>query len=162
MFNLLPEFFKRHSHPKKESLKKGLTLIEIIVVITIITILVLLAVPNIVRSRIDSNEFAAIANMRSLFNAVQMYYTDNKSYPSTLVDLLSASGPGYISKQMATTGRKSGYNFTYTSSDRNSFYINADPETVGKTGTRHFYIDQSGVLKQNPTTQAIENDTAVQ
>ncbi|MFA5270989.1 MAG: prepilin-type N-terminal cleavage/methylation domain-containing protein [Candidatus Omnitrophota bacterium] len=163
MFNPLQQLFKRHSYPKKESLKKGLTLIEIIVVITIITILVLLSVPNIVRSRMDSNEFAALANMRSLFNAVQMYFTDNKSYPTTMVELLeSSSGPGYISKKLATTGKKSGYIFIYTSNDMNSFYFNADPEAVGKTGRRHFYIDQSGVLRENPTTQATENDTAVQ
>ncbi|MFA6281131.1 MAG: prepilin-type N-terminal cleavage/methylation domain-containing protein [Candidatus Omnitrophota bacterium] len=148
---------------KNKRIKNGLTLIEIIVVITIITILVLLAVPNIVRSRIDSNEFAAMANLRSLFNAMQMYFTDNKTYPEAMTQLLeSSAGPGYISKKMATTGKKSGYIFTYTSADSNSFYINADPEFIGKTGKRHFYIDQSGVLRQNPTTQALENDTIVQ
>jgi hypothetical protein len=94
---------------------------------------------------------------------MQMYFTDNKSYPSTMTELLeSSSGPGYISKKMATTGKKSGYIFTYKFSDTNSFYINADPESVGKTGKRHFYIDQSGALKENPTMQANENDTAVQ
>jgi prepilin-type N-terminal cleavage/methylation domain-containing protein len=143
--------------------RSGLTLIEIIVVITIITILILLAVPNVIRSRMDSNEFAAIANLRSLFNAAQMYFTDNKSYPSSMADFIaSTSGPGYISKQLATTGKKSGYVFIYASSDKNSFYINANPEAVGKTGKRYFYIDQSGVLRENPTTQATENDTAVQ
>lgn len=169
LFSPFQQFFKNNHHNKinafveEAHFKKGMTLIEIIVVITIITILVLLAVPNIVRSRIDSNEFAAIANTRSLFNAVQMYFTDNKSYPETLTELLeSSAGPGYISKKMATTGKKSGYIFTYTSFDKNSFYINGDPEFVGKTGKRHFYVDQSGVVRENPNLQATENDTAVQ
>ena len=170
LFNPLQGVFKKPSNSSKKNVagkqtypKKGLTLIEIIIVITIITILILLAVPNMIRTRIDSNEFAALANMRSLFNAVQMYFTDNKTYPADLTELLeSAAGPGYISKKMATTGKKSGYIFTYNSLDKNSFYINADPEAVGRTGKRHFYIDQSGVLRENPTTQAIENDTAVQ
>ncbi len=100
---------------KNIHVKNGLTLIEIIVVITIITILILLAVPNVIRSRIDSNEFAAIANMRTLFNAAQMYYTDNKTYPSALTDMLaSSSSPGYIGKKLAETGEKSGYIFPTT------------------------------------------------
>ncbi len=149
---------------RQQPASRGFTLVEIIVVIIIITILVLLTVPNIVRSRIDSNEFAAIANMRSFFNAVQMYYSNNQSgYPESLEDLRSSgsSGPSYISDKLAS-GAKSGYLFVYSFVDKNTFYINANPEYPGKTGRRYFYIDQSGLLRENSTGQASENDPIVQ
>lgn len=148
---------------RKRFCNPAFTLVEIIVVVIIITILVLLTVPNIVRSRIDSNEFAAIANMRSFFNAVQMYYSNNQSgYPEVLDDLRSSgSEPSYISEKLAS-GSKSGYTFTYSYVDKNTFYINADPEYPGKTGRRYFYIDQSGLLRENSGGQAGENDPIVQ
>jgi type II secretory pathway pseudopilin PulG len=140
---------------------KSFTLVEILVVVAIITIIILLAVPNILRSRIDSNEFAALANLRSLFNALQMYYANNQSgYPQELSALVSSdSGPSYISQKLAE-GSKSGYLFEYTYVDKNTFYINANPES-SKTGRRYFYIDETGIIKEDSEGQADENDPPV-
>jgi hypothetical protein len=110
----------------------------------------------------DSNEFAAIANMRSLFNAIQMFYSNNQNgYPAVLADLNPQDGPSYISKQLAS-GSKSGYVFKYSYVDKNTFYLNADPESPGKTGKRYFYIDQSGILRESSTGEAGANDSIVQ
>jgi hypothetical protein len=35
-----------------------------------------------------------------------------------------------------------------------TYTINADPISRGTTGTNSYYVDQSGVIRQNSTTQA--------
>ena len=125
----------------------GFTLVEIMVVVGIIVVLATLAIPNVMRARINSNEAAAVANLRSLYNVLQLYYMSNDNeYPSVLSSLIPpSSNPGYIDPELAN-GSKLGYLYSYNYIDEDSFYINANPRSPGKTGKRYFYIDEIGVV----------------
>ncbi len=63
---------------------------------------------------------------------------------------------------------KSGYNFTYGPGAANAagvistYTLNADPIVPGQTGQRHFYTDQSGVIRYNQTAAAAATDPALQ
>lgn len=61
----------------------GFTLIEIMVVIVIIGILASLVVPRIMDEPDKARVTKAIADIRALENALNMYRLDNYSYPST-------------------------------------------------------------------------------
>ena len=77
---------------------RALTLIEIMVVIGIIAILATLVIPNILRSRINSNEVAAVSNLNTLGKAVQQYYmTNGYKYPHSLADLTLPNKISHIS-----------------------------------------------------------------
>jgi len=63
------------------------------------------------------------------------------------------------------SGIKSGYTFTYLptgSGGTNSTYtLNADPIVVGSSGQRHFYTDETNVIRTNYTVAASPSDPAI-
>ncbi|MBP7087736.1 MAG: prepilin-type N-terminal cleavage/methylation domain-containing protein [Candidatus Omnitrophica bacterium] len=132
---------------------KGFTFVEIMIVIAIIMIVSSIAVSSMLRGKVTSNEGLAIVNLRNLYTALQIYYNDhNKIFPQQLSQLSS-----YISPALAT-GSKSGYLFVYTYVNEDMFYINANPRTPGRTGTRYFYIDETGIIRSNSQGVASEDD----
>jgi hypothetical protein len=62
------------------------------------------------------------------------------------------------------TSIKNGYQFTYSpgvsvNGQVLSFTINADPVSRGTTGLNSYFVDQTGVVRQNSTTQASAADS---
>mgnify|MGYP003699977431 CR=1 FL=1 len=74
--------------------ERGFTLIELIVVIAILGILAAIAVPRVTTSLSNAKTNADEANIKILQNAVERYYVEKGTYPSTLDDLV----PDYIDK----------------------------------------------------------------
>ena len=141
----------------------GFTLVEIMIVVAIIATLATLSISSILRSRHNANEVAAVAACRTIVTAAQNYYSNSypHEYPSTLLDLGSpASTPPYID-DVLSSGTKQGYTFTYALIDAESFTLNADPTVSGRTGTRHFFADEMGVVKANTVQSAGSGDPAV-
>lgn len=145
--------------------RKGFTLIEIMIVVGIIVILVTIAIPLMLRSRINANEAAALANIRTIYNSCQSYYSNilPHSYPpSGLNDLISpASTPAYIDSVLAS-GTKQGYQYSYQFINEEQFKLYANPAYTNRTGVRHFFVDETGVVRQDSQNQADENDPAVE
>lgn len=63
--------------------QRGFTLIEIMVVVVIIGILIGLVAPNIVGNVDEARVTAARADISTLVDALERYYMDNSTYPST-------------------------------------------------------------------------------
>ena len=65
------------------------------------------------------------------------------------------------------SGAKSGYLFSYAAGQRDSrgnvasYKIYADPVTAGTTGNRHFFTDQSGVIRVESDRPANEHSPPV-
>ena len=138
---------------KKRIFVKGFTFVEIMIVITVIMIIAAMTIPSMLRGKVTSNEATAIVNLRNLYTALQIYYNDNNQiFPQQLSQLSS-----YISPALAS-GSKSGYLFTYNSVNEDMFDINANPRTPGRTGTRYFYLDETGVIRVNTEGAASEDD----
>jgi len=146
---------------KTNDMKRGFTIVEIMVVVGIIMILVVIAAPGIMRSRIVGNEAAAVANLRTLNNACQMYHINIEAYPDSLQDMAEPqANPPYLDPVLAT-GRKQGYEFIYSLLDADRFTVNANPTTSGLLKGRYFFMNETGVIRSNPTQPAGPDDEIV-
>ncbi len=122
---------------------KGFTLIELMIVVAIIAIIAAIAIPNLLRSRMQSNESAAIGNLRTIVGAEVAYHAANYQYTATFDDLTSAT-PSFLDGDWA--GVKQGYNFTLGGTAQD-FNANADPSEQGVTGNKGFFTNASGVIR---------------
>jgi len=158
----------------KNGKSKGFSLIELLVVVAVILIIAAIAIPNFIRSRMRANEAAAVANSRDISTAEVVYSTAyGIGYSPDLPSLggtaaVPNSGSAGLIDSVLGAGTKSGYTYTYTvlgtdpSGNVVAYSLTADPIVPGSSGERHFYTDQSAIIRQNTTAQAGPNDPALQ
>lgn len=141
--------------------KQGFTLVEIMIVVAIIMTILVIAVPGYLRSRVIANETSAIAGMRSINSACQLYNINHTTYPESLSSLVEpASSPPYIDSDLAS-GRKQGYEYIYELVDQDHFTLHANPLSTGLLKGRYFYMDESGAVRANSEEIAGENDEII-
>jgi type IV pilus assembly protein PilA len=138
----------------------GLSFIPILIIAAI-------AIPNLLRAKMAANEASAVGSLRSYSYAMGAYSAKcpKIGFPRSLANL----GPGRGDCEQAelldnslgtSTPIKSGYAFHYMTGEQDnlgqttSFEITADPITQGTTGLRHFYIDQTEVVRWSRTGPA--------
>ena len=148
--------------------QKGFTLIELLIVVAIILILAAIAIPNFLRSKMAANEAATVQNMRSVSVAEYSYQNVyGIGFSATLADLGgSGSGPtaANLIDDVLASGTKSGYVVTYapTIPDPNGnplgFTVNTAPVVANSTGTRYFFVDQTGVIRWKVGGPAAKTD----
>ena len=136
---------------------KGFTLVEIMIVVAIIALIAAIAIPNLLRARHNANETVAIGNIRTLSSALESFRAAQtpKSYPAAL-GALSLAAPPYVDATLTAAAGRQGYTFTYTPGAAvalavNTYTLTAIPSAglAGVSGTRSFFVDQSGVVRAN-------------
>jgi len=125
--------------------RKAFTLVEIMIVVSIIALLATIAIPNLIRARVQANEAAAQGNLKLISNALENYAAINSVYPTTITALTGVTPP-YLSTDYFT-GVYGGYTFIQTFADY-SYLITATP-TSATAGTASFTMATGGVLTRN-------------
>jgi prepilin-type N-terminal cleavage/methylation domain-containing protein len=132
---------------------KGFTLVEVMIVVTIIALLSAIAIPNILRSRHNANESAGLQSLRTLSTALEAYRANQTppGFPRGLAQLgPGLSDPPYIDPVLAG-GVKQGYRFQYNLVSRDRFFLFVQPTVFGVTGSRSFFVDETGVIRVSTT-----------
>ncbi len=139
--------------------RKGFTLVEIMIVVAIIALLAAIAIPNLLRARHNANEAAAIASCRTISTAMESYRAAQTpaAYTGATLAVLAAATPPYIDATLGAASAapgKQGYTFALAVTSANQYTCTATPVTANVTGTRVFFVDESGVIKLNSAAGA--------
>ena len=129
--------------------QQGFTLVEIMIVVAIIALLAAIAIPNLLRARLSSNDALAQSTLRTISTAAESYGTaNNGNYPVDETSLVGATPPylntAYCAKS-AGTGL-AGYIYNCTGMSSAGYTITATPVKVGSSGSTTETITTGGVL----------------
>jgi type IV pilus assembly protein PilA len=156
--------------------QKGFSLIELLIVVAIILIIAAIAIPNLLRARIQANEASAVSSIHAI-NTAEISYTTLFPTVGFAPSLLALGDGGttpcpgtsaascYIDSNLAS-GTKSGYNFVYTQDSSMTpamhYTVTANPVSLGISGQRGFYSSDSNVTRFNTTGAASSSDSPLQ
>jgi type IV pilus assembly protein PilA len=154
MYNRHTEIERKLSQRKCE----GFSLVELLIVITIILVIAAIAMPNLLRARRSANEASAIASMRAIGTAEMMYRASHGRY----ADMAGLRSDNAIPEDLAS-GKKSGYLFGVAlGQDPSSQFTALGQPQIAKgataTGLRHFFMDESLVIRSKVGEPATVND----
>lgn len=123
----------------------GFTLVEIMIVVAIIALLAAIAIPNLLRAKMTSNDALAKATLRAMSTAAESYGTaNNGNYPGNETSLTGATPP-YLNASYCS-GPLAGYSYDCSGMSTSGYTITATPINVGSSGSTTETISTGGVL----------------
>ncbi len=136
---------------------QGFSLIELLIVVAVILIIASIAIPNLLRSKMQANKAAAVSTLRNIHNSQAVYilqYGNGQRYAGSLLAL----GPGTPCSAAAAClvdafigcvtepCRKSGYGYFVVSPAVSTYVSASTPSTWDGTGDQNYCDTEGGTI----------------
>lgn len=120
------------------------------VVISLLVLIASLAVSVALRARVQSNEAAAVGNLRTVSSAAESFRAA-QTPPAYAADVnaMALASPPYLDIAWSTNNQRQGYTYTYdVAGNGDTFSMTADPRTQNTSGINSYCVDHTGVIRR--------------
>ena len=125
---------------------EGFTLVGMMITLAIIVTLAVIAIPNLLRARVNANESHAQATLRTISTAAESFAAANDGLYPVGIAALTGAVPPYLNEDYTAAARQ-GYTFACGTMVADDYCCTAVPTTVNVTGTRSFTINTGGIME---------------
>ena len=136
----------------------GLVLVILVVILCPVLIIAAMVAPSLIEARADGNTAAAVGSLKTLSISQKLYLERS---PQKRYGTLPELGKDNLIDSALASGTKQEYKFQLgLGKDRgNHYWIKASPVVPGKSGTRYFFMDQSGIIQYSLDDFDIDSKT---
>jgi prepilin-type N-terminal cleavage/methylation domain-containing protein len=141
--------------------RRGFTLIELMIVLVLIAVITAIAIPNLISARKNANEIAAIGSLKTIANAQQLFREadrelDNEFDFGNLAELSNTT----IIDGTLGSGKRAGYLFETNAGSVNPSFLwfaMANPQVPQSSGDRYFCMNNRGQIFYTTTATVVPN-----